>query len=63
MTKNMYIKPEITVMTVEAETIMAASGPQTLDVTIERDDETIGSGSVDAKGHNFSIWDFDEDED
>lgn len=61
MKKNIYVKPEILVVNVEAETLMAASGLDTVSVAFG--DETVGTGwSVDAKGHSFNVWGDDEEE-
>lgn len=48
-------------MTVEAETIMAASdGQNTIDVAFDNSGNTF-NGSFRAKGHS-SVWDFDDEE-
>lgn len=57
MKKNIYVKPETTVVLVETETMMAAS---TFSASFS--EETIEAGYVDAKGHGSSIWDFDDED-
>ena len=62
MKKNIYVTPEILVVNVEAETLMAASGHDSVGAAFG--DGTIGMGnSVDAKGHSFNVWGDDEEED
>lgn len=65
MKKNIYVKPETTVMLIETEDMIAASpgadvAPNSLDVEFSTT-KTINSGSVSAKGHDSSLWDFDDE--
>ena len=50
--KKKYIKPSMNIRTISSESMMAASDPNTLNVTVGKDNP-INSGSVDAKGNNF----------
>ena len=50
--KKIYIKPSMNIRTINSESMMAASDPNTLNVTVGKDNP-INSGSVDAKGNNF----------
>lgn len=50
--KKIYIKPSMNIRTISSESMMAASDPNTLNVTVGKDNP-INSGSVDAKGNNF----------
>ena len=64
MKKNIYVKPETTVVLIETEAMMAASGPESTSVTFDfNGNNSIGSGqSVDSKGHGSNLWDFDDDD-
>ncbi|MDE5947701.1 MAG: hypothetical protein K2G86_02780 [Prevotella sp.] len=61
MKKKTYIKPEIVIVEIDQENIMAASG--------ENFGETSGLPEIDdpnnvfSKFHNVDVWGFDEDED
>lgn len=61
MKKKTYIKPEVAIVEIDQENIMAASG--------EDFGETGGIPKVDdpnnvfSKFHNVDVWGFDEDED
>lgn len=59
MKKN-YIKPSMNIRTINSESMMAASDPDTLHMTIDKTN-SINSGSVDAKGNNF--FDFSSESD
>jgi len=59
MKKN-YSKPSVNIRTISSESMMAASVPNTLNVTVGKDNP-IRSGSVDAKGNNF--FDFSSESD
>ena len=58
--KKKYIKPSMNIRTISSENMMAASDPDTLNVTVGKDNP-ISSGSVDAKGNNF--FDFSSESD
>lgn len=63
MKKNIYVKPETTVLVIETEAMMAASGPEAVSASFSFDSgDNINSGSVDAKGHGSSLWDFDDED-
>lgn len=51
MKKN-YIKPSVNIRTIGSESLMAASDPNTLNVTVNKNNP-ITSGPVDAKGNHF----------
>lgn len=59
MKKN-YSKPAMNIKTISTESMMAASDPNTLNVTVGKDNP-INSGSVDAKGNHF--FDFSSESD
>lgn len=59
MKKN-YIKPSVNIKTISSESMMAASDPDTLHMTIDKTN-SISSGSVDAKGNHF--FDFSSEND
>lgn len=64
MKKNIYVKPETTVMLIETENMIAASpgvAPNSLDVEFSSTQPSINSGSLSAKGHDSSLWDFDDE--
>lgn len=59
MDKKTYIKPEMLVMNIEAETLLAASPDS---VEAEKGSTFVESGTwADSKGHT-GVWDFDEED-
>lgn len=55
-----YIKPQIEIVELATECIMAASGPLG-DTPVNNMPTNDGDGNMFAKGHT-SVWDFDEDD-
>lgn len=61
MKKNVYVKPEITVMNVKTS-LMTSSDPEFVDGYIDEEDY-IGSGmSAQSKGNKIYLWGFDDEE-
>lgn len=60
MKKNIYVKPETTVVLVETEAMMVASPGDKMTAAFDNNSE-INTGRVDAKRNGNSLWDFDED--
>lgn len=58
--KKIYIKPCVKVRAIDSESMMAASDPNTLNVTVEKNNP-INSGSVDAKGNHFCDFSSESD--